>query len=117
MPCANSYFIRWLQCSTLTAWCTPTEVYSRCTYEPKGTWFRGFIGYPVLGQINAPNSWAYCMPELERIYDACPAAIKQADSCNIWSIAKDLGITLSQPAGYGRAATAALPTWNARTSG
>ena len=25
-PCANEYFVRWLQCSTLSAWCTTAEV-------------------------------------------------------------------------------------------
>ena len=41
---ANSYFTRWLQCSALTAWCTPTEVYSLCTYEPSGSWYKGALG-------------------------------------------------------------------------
>ena len=53
-PAALVYFVRWLQCSSLVQWCTPSEVYSRCTYEPKGTWFRGALF------INAPQAWPYC---------------------------------------------------------
>ena len=88
---------RRLQCSSLVQWCTPTEVYARCTYEPKGSWFRGFL------PINAPQSWScvphasvltfgapcsallsaarmhsYCMPRLDEVYAACDFATKQA---------------------------------------
>jgi len=27
--CANTYFSRWLACSTLSVWCTPSEARSR----------------------------------------------------------------------------------------
>ena len=40
-PAADKYFRRWLQCSTLTTWCTVDEVLCGCTYEPTGTWYRG----------------------------------------------------------------------------
>jgi hypothetical protein len=97
-----------LQCSSLTQWCTPTEaraasalrsllldarlthlacsqVYEKCTYEPKGTWFRGTLFIVRLLALcavrcsaaqsadnaalarslsqNAPNSWP-CAPPL-----------------------------------------------------
>ena len=104
-PAALVYFVRWLQCSSLVQWCTPSEVYSRCTYEPKGTWFRGTLF------INAPQSWPYCMPELEQIYARCDFAAKQADSCQIHTIAASMGITLPRQLGNTQAEIAALPPW------
>jgi hypothetical protein len=62
--------------------------------------------------INAPNSWPYCLPELEAIYAKCPGATRQADACNIWQIAKDQKITLSPRLGNSHEATAALGPWN-----
>ena len=126
-PAALVYFVRWLQCSSLVQvrrlrctahlssrasdvrsrrqWCTPSEVYSKCTYEPKGTWFRGALF------INAPQSWPYCMPQLETIYEHCDFAAKQADSCQIHTIAASLGITLPRQLGNTAAEIAALPPW------
>ena len=104
-PAALVYFVRWLQCSSLVQWCTPSEVYSKCTYEPKGTWFRGALF------INAPQSWPYCMPQLEAVYERCDFAAKQADSCQIHTIAASMGITLPRQLGNTKAEIAALPSW------
>ena len=86
-PCANEYFVRWLQCSTLSAWCTTFEVYARCTYEPESGWFRGFVGYPGLGQINAPKSWPYCLDLLSAIYAKAQNFNIQSDTVDIWNSA------------------------------
>lgn len=86
-PCANEYFVRWLQCSTLSAWCTTFEVYARCTYEPESGWFRGFVGYPGLGQINAPKSWPYCLDLLPAIYAKAQNFNIQSDTVDIWNSA------------------------------
>jgi hypothetical protein len=86
-PCSNEYFVRWLQCGTLSAWCTTFEVYARCTYEPQAGWFRGFAGYPGLGQINAPKSWPYCNDLLPAIYAKATNFNIQSDTVDIWNSA------------------------------
>jgi hypothetical protein len=43
-------------CSSLLRARVCSQVYSKCTYEPKGTWFRGTLF------INAPQSWPYAPP-------------------------------------------------------
>ena len=80
--------------------------FPQCTYEPKGTWFRGTLF------INAPQSWPYCMSELEAIYARCDFAAKQADSCQIHTIAASMGITLPRQLGNTQAEIAALPPWS-----
>jgi hypothetical protein len=126
-PAALGYFVRWLQCSSLVQarapfrflvfhplmrcslrpqWCTPSEVYSKCTYEPQASWFRGALF------INAPRSWPYCMPQLEAVYERCDFASRQADSCQIHTIAASMGITLPRQLGNTKAEIAALAPWS-----
>ncbi len=62
--------------------------------------------------INAPNSWQYCLPRLDEVYANCGFLAKQMDSCNIWSIAQQMGISLPRPSGSSAAETAALPPWD-----
>ena len=88
-------------------WCTPEEVYAKCTYEPKGSWYRASMF------INAPLDWPYCMPRLDEVYASCSFLAKQTDSCNIWDLAPKLGITLPRQRGNTLAEIAALPSWAA----
>jgi len=81
-------------------------VYSRCTYEPKGTWFRGTLF------INAPQSWPYCMTALSTVYESCDFGAKQADSCQIHTLAASRGITLPRQLGNTKAEIAALAPWS-----
>ena len=56
----------YLRCSTLVRSCTPAEVLRRCTYEPRGSWFR-----ERRSRSNAPLDWPYCEPDLDRVYGFC----------------------------------------------
>lgn len=49
----------YLRCSTLLRSCTPGEVLRRCTYEPRGAWYR-----ERRSRTNAPLDWPYCEPDL-----------------------------------------------------
>jgi len=56
----------YLRCSTLARSCTPAEVLRRCTYEPRGSWFR-----ERRSRSNAPLDWPYCEPDLDEVYGFC----------------------------------------------
>lgn len=61
----------WLQCSSLTEWCTAAELESGCTYEPKGNlWWKDLIP-----GINAGPDVPYCAhtPSIEVLYEYCTA--------------------------------------------
>lgn len=85
-PLRTQWFAAWLRCSTLTVYCTPSEVMSGCTYEPKGTWFvqKPPLVYPALGVINSLPETPYCMPQLAQIYANTNDLTKNTDSTNIW---------------------------------
>jgi len=53
----------YLRCSTLLRSCTPGEVLRRCTYEPRGAWYR-----ERRSRTNAPLDWPYCEPDLVNVY-------------------------------------------------
>jgi hypothetical protein len=53
----------YLRCSTLLRSCTPGEVLRRCTYEPRGAWYR-----ERRSRTNAPLDWPYCEPDLVKVY-------------------------------------------------
>ena len=53
----------YLRCSTLLRSCTPGEVLRRCTYEPRGAWYR-----ELRSRTNAPLDWPYCEPDLVKVY-------------------------------------------------
>ena len=109
-PCANEYVVRWLQCSTLTTWCTTAEVYAGCTYEPQSGWFRGNV-YPGGLMINAPKAWPYCQDLLTSIYSFSSDLNIQSDTVDIWAIARAHNLTLTTPLGYNQP-TSLLPAWN-----
>ena len=67
----------WLRCSTLPRPCTVAETLRRCTYEPKGTWYR-----ERRSRVNAPLDWPYCEDDLGLVYEHCTDAERQAGVCD-----------------------------------
>lgn len=66
----------------------------------------------MIGQINAPRSWPYCLDLLPQIYSRTSNNNIQSDSVDIWSIARtQLNTTLPKPMGYGMS-NSLLPAWN-----
>lgn len=67
----------WLRCSTLPRPCTVSETLRRCTYEPKGTWYR-----ERRSRVNAPLDWPYCEDDLGLVYEYCTDAERQVGVCD-----------------------------------
>jgi hypothetical protein len=51
----------------------PPQTKRRCTYEPKGSWYR-----ERRSRINAPLDWPYCEEDLEEVYKWCTEVEKQS---------------------------------------
>ena len=79
-PAADRYWNKWLQCSSLVAWCTPEEVACGCTFEPDGdgAWYKGRFDW---NSGKDPKIWPPCQPGLPALYAKCDAATKRASSC------------------------------------
>ena len=79
VPFANNptFFDDWQRCSTLIRPCTIRETLSRCTYEPRNSWYR-----ERRSRINAPVSWPYCQPDLEEVYEFCSEWQLQGSVCD-----------------------------------
>ena len=58
-----SFVDDWMRCSTLARPCTVAEALRRCTYEPKGSWYR-----ERRSRVNAPLDWPYCEDDLATVY-------------------------------------------------
>ena len=58
-----SFVDDWMRCSTLARPCTVAETLRRCTYEPKGSWYR-----ERRSRVNAPLDWPYCEDDLATVY-------------------------------------------------
>jgi hypothetical protein len=58
-----SFVDDWMRCSTLARPCTVAETLRRCTYEPKGSWYR-----ERRSRVNAPLDWPYCEDDLASVY-------------------------------------------------
>jgi hypothetical protein len=67
----------WLRGSTLPRRCPVAETLRRCTYEPKGTWYR-----ERRSRVNAPLDWPYCEDDLGLVYEHCTDAERQAGVCD-----------------------------------
>ena len=79
VPFANNptFFDDWQRCSTLIRPCTIRETLSRCTYEPRNSWYR-----ERRSRINAPVGWPYCQPDLEEVYEYCNEIELQSSTCD-----------------------------------
>jgi hypothetical protein len=79
VPFANNptFFDDWQRCSTLIRPCTIRETLSRCTYEPRNSWYR-----ERRSRINAPVGWPYCQPDLEEVYEYCNEIELQSSICD-----------------------------------
>ena len=67
----------YMRCATLVRPCSVEEVLRKCTYEPRGTWYR-----ERLSRMNAPLTWPYCQPDLEEVYKFCTEFEAQASICD-----------------------------------
>ena len=67
----------YMRCSTIVRPCSVAELLRRCTYEPRGTWYRERIS-----RMNAPLTWPYCQPDLEEVYKYCTEVEAQAGICD-----------------------------------
>jgi len=67
----------YMRCATLVRPCSVEEVLRKCTYEPRGTWYR-----ERLSRMNAPLTWPYCQPDLEEVYKFCTEFEAQASMCD-----------------------------------
>ena len=56
---------------------TVSETLRRCTYEPKGTWYR-----ERRSRVNAPLDWPYCEDDLGLVYEYCTDAERQVGVCD-----------------------------------
>ena len=79
VPFANNptFFDDWQRCSTLIRPCTIRETLSRCTYEPRNSWYR-----ERRSRINAPVGWPYCQPDSEEVYEYCNEIELQSSTCD-----------------------------------
>lgn len=67
----------YMRCSTLVRPCSLEELLRKCTWEPRGTWYRERIS-----RMNAPINWPYCQPDLGEVYEFCTEFEKQAGVCD-----------------------------------
>ena len=67
----------YMRCATLVRPCSVEEVLRKCTYEPRGTWYRERIS-----RMNAPLTWSYCQPDLEQVYEYCTPIEVQGGLCD-----------------------------------
>jgi len=67
----------YMRCATLVRPCSVEEVLRKCTYEPRGTWYRERIS-----RMNAPLTWTYCQPDLEQVYEYCTPIEAQSGLCD-----------------------------------
>ena len=67
----------YMRCATLVRPCSVEEVLRKCTYEPRGTWYRERIS-----RMNAPLTWSYCQPDLEQVYEYCTPIEVQSGLCD-----------------------------------
>ena len=67
----------YMRCSTLVRPCTLEELLRKCTWEPRGTWYRERIS-----RMNAPINWPYCQPDLGEVYEFCTEFEMQAGVCD-----------------------------------